>query len=269
VIGYDHGQTVSQVTVETAADWGISIDELIQRARANLRALPLPTWRPSGDRVWKLESAGGYTESFLQLPMTFDTLPARGQPLAMIPNRGVLLATGTDHPGGLAALLAAAKESLQHAPWPLSGDLFRITTTGPELHVPDDSPAATLCSTIQRLDLGSAYADQKTALDAHHEAISADIFVATYGLLAPKDRPEEVVSWCSWTQGVPSLLPVTDTIALVSDVAGTRKVMRVRWADLERLVGHYFKPTTEDPPTARVDAFPTPDEMAELQKCAV
>jgi len=68
---------------------------------------------------------------------------------------------------------------------------------------------------------------------------------------------------------VPSLLPVTDTIALVSDVAGTRKVMRVRWADLERLVGHYFKPTTEDPPTARVDAFPTPDEMAELQKCAV
>jgi hypothetical protein len=34
----------------------------------------------------------------------------------MIPNRGVLLATGTDHPGGLAALLAAAKESLQHAP---------------------------------------------------------------------------------------------------------------------------------------------------------
>ena len=266
VIGYDHGQTVSQVTLETASDWGVSIDEALQRALVNLRALPPPTWESAGDRVRALESEGGYTESFLQLPRTFDNLPAKGQALAMIPNRGVLLSTGSDESGGLAALLAAAKESMQQAPWPLTGDLFHITAAGPELHVPDDRPNATLSAAIQRLDISSAYAGQKTALDIYHEAINEDVFVATYGL--PKDRPEEVFSWCSWTMGVPSLLPVTDTVALVRDVDGSRKVMRVPWADLERLLGHYFKPTSEDPTRIRVDGFPTPDELTELQKMA-
>jgi hypothetical protein len=98
----------------------------------------------------------------------------------MITNRGVLLATGADEPGGLAALLSAAKESIQKAPWPLSGDLFRITETGPELHVPEDGPDANLSSTIQRLDMGSAYADQKAALDTYYQTIKEDIFVATY-----------------------------------------------------------------------------------------
>jgi hypothetical protein len=43
----------------------------------------------------------------------------------------------------------------------------------------------------------------------------------------------------------------------------------VSWPDAERLVGHYFKSTTEDPPRTRVDFFPTPDELAELQKLTV
>lgn len=141
VIGYDHGQTVSQVTLEAASDWGVSIDEALQRALVNLRALPPPIWESAGEGIWKLESAGGYTESFLQLPRTFDNLPAKGGPLAMIPNRGILLATGSDEAGGLAALLSEAKESMHQAPWPLAGELFRITATGPELHLPDDVPA--------------------------------------------------------------------------------------------------------------------------------
>jgi hypothetical protein len=187
----------------------------------------------------------------------------------MIPNRGVLLATGFDEPGGLTALLLAAKESIQHVPWPLSSDLFCITTTGPELFAPDNGPEATLSSTIQRLDMGSVYADQKVALDTHHQAINEDVFVAIYGLLAPKDRPDEIVSWCSWTEGVPSLLPTTDVVVLIRDVDGARKIVQVPRSDLERIVGHYFKPTTEDPPRIRVDAFPTPGELIELQKLTV
>jgi hypothetical protein len=99
--------------------------------------LPTPSWQSAGESVWKLESPDGYTESFLQLPKVFELLPAKGIPLAMIPNRGVLLATGADESGGIAALLEAAKKSLQEIPWPLCGDLFRITSSGVELYVPD------------------------------------------------------------------------------------------------------------------------------------
>jgi len=268
VIGYDHGQTVSQIKVETATDWGISIDELIHRARANLRGLPPPSWESAGDAIWKLDSAAGYTESFLQLPRTFDNLPAKGQALAMIPNRGVLLATGTDEPGGLAALLNAALHSIRNAPWPLSGDLFRVTPTGSELYIPD-TPEAEGLATIQKIDMAGIYEGQQTALQAHHDAIKDDVYVATYSLLVKKDAPNHARSYCTWTKGISSLLPTTDLIAFVWDLETTRKTALVTWNNVARIAGHYFKPTTEDPPRIRVDAFPTADELVELTKVVV
>jgi hypothetical protein len=268
VIGYDHGQTVSQVKAATVAEWGVPLDTVIDHARANLRALPAPTWETAGESVWKLESQGGYNESLLQLPKTFDQLPAKGTPLAMIPNRGVLLATGTDEPIGLAALLGAARQSIQEAPWPLCGDLFRVSPTGITNYAPD-SPEAELLATIKKIDIVSIYDAQKNALQAHHDAIKDDVYVATYGLLGTKDNPSELQSWCSWTQGVPSLLPTTDLVALVWDLNSTRKTTLLQRTDVERLVGHYFKSTTEDPPRTRVDTFPNPEELIELQKLTV
>jgi hypothetical protein len=112
-----------------------------------------PRWEQAGLSLWKLESDGGYHDSFLQVGRVFARLPAQGQPLAMIPNRGVLLATGSDEPAGLAALLAAARQSIQRAPWPLCGELFRVTPTGVETYEPN-GPSASLLATIKRIDLG-------------------------------------------------------------------------------------------------------------------
>jgi len=68
---------------------------------------------------------------------------------------------------------------------------------------------------------------------------------------------------------VTALLPKTDRIAFVWDLDSARKTALVGWTDAERLVGHYFRPAAEDPARTRVDAFPTADELAELQKIAV
>jgi hypothetical protein len=186
----------------------------------------------------------------------------------MIPNRGVLLATGTDEPNGLTALLEAARQSIQEAPWPLCGDLFRVSPTGIESHVPD-SPEMVLLATIKKLDIASVYEDQKVALQAHHDALEDALYVASYGLLGKKDDPRELQSWCSWTESVPSLLPTTDLIALVWDINSARKTALVRRTDVERLAGHHFKSTNEDPARTRVDSFPSLDELAELQRLTV
>jgi hypothetical protein len=42
----------------------------------------------------------------------------------------------------------------------------------------------------------------------------------------------------------------------------------VSWTTAATIVGHYFKSTDEDPPRTRVDEFPNPAELAELQKHA-
>jgi hypothetical protein len=265
ILGYDHGQTVSQVPAATLEEWAAPIDAVIDRALNNLRALPAPTWLKMSPSVWKLESDEGYNESFLQLPKVFESLPAKGTPIAMIPNRGVLLASGIDEPSAITALLAEARKSLQEAPWPLCGDLFRIGSNGIQLFVPSGTDAKVLAS-IQRLDIESVYAAQKTALEAHCEAIHDDVFVATYGLLGQKNDPTELQSWCSWTQGVLTLLPTTDLIAFVWDLSGSRKTALVPWANAAAIAGHYFKSTAEDPPRTRVDEFPNAAELVELQK---
>jgi hypothetical protein len=265
ILGYDHGPSIAQVVTDELSEWGVSLEAAIDRATANLRALPAPTWLKVGPSVWKLESGEGYNESFLQLPKTFEGLPAKGTPTAMIPNRGVLLATGSNEPGGLTALLAEARKSLQEAPWPLCGDLFRIGSNGIQLFVPSGPDAKALAS-IQRLDIESVYSAQKTSLEAHCEVIEDAVFVATYGLRVQKDDPNHLQSVSSWTEDAPTLLPHTDLIAFVWDLSGSRKIALVSWSTAVSIVGHYFKPTDEDPPRTRVDEFPNAAELAELQK---
>jgi hypothetical protein len=267
ILGYDLGASVSQVHTESLAEWGVSLETAIDRAMANLRALPPPRWHVRADHVWQLESQEGYTESLMQIPRVFDRLPARGTPLVMIPNRGVLLATGSDESEGVTALLAEARKSLQEAPWPLCGELFRISSPGIQLYVPSGVDANAFAS-IHRLDLESVYKTQKRALEVHCEAIEDAVFVATYALLAQKNDPNQLQSVCSWTQGVPTLLPHTDSIAFVWDLSGTRKTALVSWTIAANIVGHYFKSTDEDPPRTRVDEFPNAAELAKLQKHA-
>jgi hypothetical protein len=76
-LGFDHGQTISQVKAETQLEWGVTFETAIDRAMANLRALPAPRRHARGPGVWELESPEGYTESLLQLPRIFADLPAR------------------------------------------------------------------------------------------------------------------------------------------------------------------------------------------------
>jgi hypothetical protein len=196
ILGYDHGPSISQVTTDELTEWGVTLESAIDRATANLRALPPPTWLQIGACVWKVDSIEGYNESYLQLPKFIESLPAKGTPLVMIPNRGVLLATGSDEPEGVTALLAAALRFLQEAPWPLCGDLFRIGSNGIQLFVPS-GPDATALASIQRLDIESIYCAQKTALKARCEAIEDAVFVATYALRSQEGDPNQLRSACS------------------------------------------------------------------------
>ena len=186
----------------------------------------------------------------------------------MIPNRGVLIATGSEEQSGVTALLGEARRAQREMPWPLTGEIYRVGPNGIELFTPE-GPDATELAILQKLDLESVYAAQKTALEAHCEAIDDDVFVATYSLRTLNNQPKQLLSACAWTQGAPSLLPQTDLIAFVWNLSPDRKIALVSWEDAAAIVGHYFKSTEEDPPRIRVDAFPDSGELTELQMRAI
>ena len=181
VVGYDLGATVSQVPLENVKEWGVSNDQVLERALANLKALPTPTWRSADNLVWSLQSQGSYNESFLQWPKAFESLPVKGEILAAVPNRGVLLASPLEN---FDPLVDAAQKSFQEKPWPLSGTVFSILNNRIDVFTAPEHEGK--LNSLSNLSMQSTYKAQQEALRAHCEAIDEDVFITTFGFFRPR-----------------------------------------------------------------------------------
>lgn len=264
-LGFDTGPSIAQVRQDNIETWGVTLDEALERAIVNLKSLPAPVWHEVRPGVWQLEAEDSYQECFLLVPRAFESLPSAGRRFAIAPNRGILLATTDAAPGGLEALLDAARDSLQQSPWPMSSTLFEIDAQGAK-PVRPDGVAARKLAVLERLDLAGVYADQQSVLQ---QALGDDVFVASYALMGSREDPDDCTSWCSWTENVVALLPSTDLIVFGRPRGAEHELLRVRWDDAARIVGDLMQPTPEDPPRTRVERFPDAAQWSALSACAL
>lgn len=77
--------------------------------------------------------------------------------------------------------------------------------------VPADHPASDAFHRLALLTDAANYADQQVALQ---QRSGNDIFVAS--LMVAEDELGSLATFCTWTKGVPSLLPRAEHIASVS-----------------------------------------------------
>jgi hypothetical protein len=157
--------------------------------------------------------------------------------------------------------------NLKNSHWPLCGAVFKIADG--KIHAFAEPKFEPRLSSIANLSMHSVYHTQQAALRAHCEAIEEDVFIASFGLLSPKDQPKECQSWCSWTEGVESLLPKTDLIAFVRKPSGPRKTLLVNWSDASEIVAQKMRETSESPTRIQVDEFPSDEEWASLEQRAI
>jgi hypothetical protein len=254
VLMYDFGPYLAQVMPETADVWGQSQDALFARATAGLAALTRPTWQPIGDGVFRIVSEVSFEESFVLVNAVFESLAVQGDAVVAIPNRGVLLATGSDMPAGLARLIAEAQRSMQEEPWPMSAVLLRRTAGRWQPFKPS-AELASAARTFELVSLAGTYAEQQQALEKHFEKDGVDIYVAKFDVMNARNEPDTLHSWCSWAEGVPSLLPKTDVVILGRRDENVPPVI-ASWDVLARICGRYLQPTEEVPPRFRVESFP-------------
>ena len=149
---------------------------------------------------------------------------------------------------------------MQEKPWPLSATLLRRVNGAwhllePEAHVVSAARALELVS------LAITYSEQQQALQKFFERENVDLYVAKFDLMRNPSDPESIQSWCSWAEGVPSLLPLTDLVVMGSTGKGT---LIVPWPDVARICAPHMKATEEDPQRFRVDTFPA-EEWAQLE----
>ena len=104
------------------------------------------------------------------------------------------------------------------------------------------------------LELGflfQIYSDQKQLLGAAHERARIDIFVANYSAVTRQDGSP--VSYCVWSEGVDSLLPVTQKVAFMRDESGP--VALGEWDKVFDIVGHLMEFADEHPAVIAFESF--------------
>ena len=193
------------------------------------------------------------------------SLEVKGDHVAMVPHRDVLVVTGSEDVDGLAKMAELAEAA--------TSDTRFMTAISVRLQwdewVPFRLPVGhSLHSRFEYLRYQSItrdYEEQQTLLDQLHERNDEDVFVASYTTTQNQDTGK-VSSYCVWSKDVLTLLPEADRVHLFDDsMSGDDKIVAIAtWDRVLEIAGGLMQRQDMCPPRYLADAFPSSEELAEL-----
>lgn len=262
---YDFGAGLAHIDDELIDTWGQSFESALEAAVANLRALESPRWHAVDDGVYQLQSEVSYEESFVLLDRVRAALPFADSAVFIACNRGVLLAASGNDAAALVRMIALAEQSLHERPWPQSPELISYGVDGWQPFATAGEVAARAREMMTH-DRARIYDEQKHALEQIHEATDEDVFIASCSLLRRDQDAGALRSWSTWSEGVPTLLPRSDLVALARnlDSGGDPDVLFVSWEQLQQVCAARLTPEALDPPRYRTEGFPSQQEWERL-----
>jgi hypothetical protein len=257
---YDHPQAVSSIGTELLDDWGIDFDEALRTARANLRERTHEAFKQIAPGVHASVVEDGYDAARLLLTELISRLEVDGDPVALVAHRDHLLVTGSDDEAGLRRIAELAEPTL--------GDNNRISGLPlvlrdggwQRLTLPAQHPASSHMRRLELLTEAADYADQKIPLQRRS---GDDLFVASLML---GENEGILVSYCTWTKGVPSLLPRAEHVVFVSPgkTDNDTDLLHVPWDHAASVMADVLHPQGLLPERWRIDTFPDEQQLREL-----
>jgi uncharacterized protein YtpQ (UPF0354 family) len=260
---YDCPEHVMSVPVDQLEHWGITLDEALAIARDNL-------WKISNQEFLKVQPGlfaspwhDAHDASRLLLHDLIWQLPVKGDHIAMVPHRDLLLVTGSDDEAGLLKMAQIAASEMNGTRL-VSGIPVHLRGTTWEPFIPgDDHPAASHLRHLRLEMTARDYEQQKQILEELHKKQRKDIFVASCMIMQPPWAQELLFS--VWPEGVDTLLPHTDHVALYAEwlPKGTQHQMP-EWDRVAGIAGELMQPMGLYPERYRVQSFPTREQLARL-----
>lgn len=240
--------------------WSIGFDEAFEQGLKNLTARSSERFEELEPGIHRSPWRDNYDTGRMLLSAKLQRLKVKGKPVVFLPNRDTLLVTGSEDEDALYAVVDSVDDALG-APRAMTGRAWVLDGKSwkPFLPPPASSAYPDLRSLALEADARD-YNEQKSALDARHDAEGVDLFVATS--LAADDPQAGRVSYCVWTKGAESLLPKTDFIVLV-DLDKPEKeqlVAAASWDAVQKAAGALLSKTEPGlhPVRYRVNGFPNP-----------
>lgn len=246
----DAEHSMRYVTRADLERWAIEPSEAYARGRARVAEIESTFVRhpEAQTEIWCVAQDDDYQSSRLLDPELLEDAQRQiGGKLAFaIPHRAALWAARVDDPDALRELLSESEEEYEQSTRAISPCLYELDQgVVRRLRLPDAHPLeVALAQSCLQFEAGE-YNLQKSRIDAWHQREGREIFVAQAAGLETGDG--QCYSYCVWTEGVESLLPHTDLVALQpapdggEDGGEAPKALFVTASDLLEIAGQCLK----------------------------
>jgi hypothetical protein len=231
--------------------WKLSYSEVMQIAKDNLRKRPYDFVKKGG--VYAFVSHEGDEPTRMLLSESIRDLDVAGELIVTVPNRHALFVCGSEDPTSLEFMVHATQINMPPSSR-ITGMAFRLVDDKWEVWLPPESHCTHAAfRELQLKSIGYIYAQQAEVLIPQ----SPDAFVATYMVRTVKKTGRQI-SCCTWTDGVPALLPEAEEICFVQGLDPNYFISGIAdWETVQKVAGHLMEPQGLYPERWLVREFPS------------
>lgn len=137
----DFPETVASVSQNQLDEWGVSFGDALAVAVENLWAMSNEDFERPAPGIYASPWHDNYDPARLLLPDLIRQLDVKGDPVALVPNRDLLIVTGSENADGLKAVAALARQAFED-PRSISGIAVRLEGTVWKTYMPEPSHPA-------------------------------------------------------------------------------------------------------------------------------
>lgn len=260
---YDMPTSIRSLSQDDLDAWDISLYEVIEIAKNNL--LEMTQQCAQAGELFMFSSGDSHDAARMLLTDVIESLEVQGSPIAMVPNRELLLVTGEANTEGIAAMLEMAEGALDHERR-ISSQAFRLEQGNWTPWLPgSDHPLHNRFRLLSVQGQMADYERQEQLLKQRAEANGEQVFVSRYSAMQGEDQT--IRTYAIWPAAGTALLPVVDYIMfMASDETGmpTHLAAAASWAQVQTTVGDLMIEMNCYPARYRVEQFPHTDALKQL-----
>lgn len=263
---YELPSSVSELSPDRLEAWGVTVEQLFQEAKENLRAASQVPWEEAAAGVFVSPFHDSFDATRIVLPELFTAMKLKGKPVLLAPTHDIVFVTGDEDSEGLQQICVWTEEALLE-PRAHTAIAFRLVDGQWQRWLPERGhPAYAKLKLLALQTTASAYSRQKEVLEALLASNGHEILVAA--LRAFRAPSGEVFTACAWQEGLEALLPQTDRIDFVrpgpSDTPSSAKVWSTTFAVAQKTLGDLMQPIGDLPERWRVKGFPTDAQLEQM-----